>query len=576
MMQPGFSNRNVRWGNNSQLLLKGKKSKRALTAADEDSSEPRPANFMLIRRWVAILSTIAAIVQVIIARDVDNLAAITMAYIGTIFTAYYFFKPKNLKFFPLSSWMVLFFVLANLTVPLIVKCFEAEPLDYKLQFTTTTFGYSLATSICAIAAHWFYTHSKALQAYRSRLTQSILRPMGLFQSPKEYQLWLMGFIGCLAHAVMVATPDINESQSFFVKACVSIVPFTYAPFLIPFSFLISDTPRKTKTGPLISVYFIFTVVIALAANGRIGIVLPVVTAAMCWVMAYFTNRLPNSYRRTRVLAIALIALVALIPIFSNMALAMSAARREKEGAGPLKLIQLSISYYGDQKVLSQVILDSQSDEAWDEIYVHNPVLSRFVNTKFHDLGFTDTHNLTNSDRAQYIDYLKDKMLGLLPAPVLNKLGVDLDKADRLAGSAPDFLHYLNTGSGLTGKRTGSVISSGVFLFGVLFLPVFMLASTIMYASTDAFCIVRKRRIDVSQVGKEAVKTTSDIFFSPAILVMIWQALYINYQTELADWVAVLIRNFPIQVVFYWLIIRLSNSTSFATLFSTKTRSVQRV
>jgi hypothetical protein len=468
--------------------------------------------------------------------------------------------------------MVIFFVMSNLTVPLVVKCLEQEPLDYKLKYTTLTFGYALAGTVTLIASHWLYSHVTWIRNIRLKITHGLLEPTGIFKLPSEYQLWVMGFIGCAAHAVISGTQDINESKSIIAKACISLIPFTYAPFLMPFSFMVSDQKKTAKSNILIPIYFVFTVAIAMAANGRIGIVLPIVTAGMCWILGYFTLRLPNSFRRTQVLAVVLVIMVAMIPVFSNMALAMAAARREKEGATPIKLIQLSIAYFGDQKALTQVVLDSQSDELWDEVYVHNPILSRFVNTKYQDLGFTDTHSLTASDRAQYIDFLKDKTVGLLPAPVLDRLGYNIDKADRLSGGAADYLHYLNTGGGFGGKRTGSMLASGVFLFGVFFLPILLVASIFMYIATDAFCIVVTKRVHSVTGDGTKPEVIQTILFSPAILVMVWHAVYINFQFEMFEWIGVIFRNFPIQLVFYFLIIRLSNFLAVGNLLPKTSRA----
>ena len=515
--------------------------------------------------------------QLSVARNPENVVAVLICAIGTIYTTYSFFKPRNMRFFPLSSWIVLFFVLSNLTVPLIVKGLEFESLDYKLKFPYLTFGYALATSVTLIAAHWVYANVPGILKVRLRITLSALEPAGFFRLPSEFQLWMMGFLGCAAHAVMIASGDVVESKSVFVKLCVSLVPFTYAPFLMPFAFLVGDQKRPLKSNLLIPIYFVFTVAIAMGANGRIGIVLPIVTAGMCWLIGYFTLRLPNSFRKTKTLSIILLAFVALIPVFTNMALAMSAARTEKEGASPLKLVQLSFQYFGDQKALSQVLLDTASDdETWDETYVHNPILARFVNTKFQDLGFTDIHNLSGSDRDQYVAFLQDKFVALLPAPVLERIGISADKSDRLNGTTADYLHSLNTGIGFGGHRTSGLLPQGVFIFGVFFLPAIFCASIVLFIITDSFCIVRTNRIPAEPGSLEKPKVMQSVLLSPAILVSVWHIVYINVQFEMFTWLTVFVRDIPVQLILYLLILRFSNAFAFGNLLpQSSSKALQR-
>ncbi len=552
-------------GSRNASAWKKRRNKKPKTTVDIPT---KPANFREIRKWIYLISMVGMLAQLAISQTPENVFAAMVCAGGNSFVAFSFFRPKNLKNFPLSSWMVLLFALSNFTVPLLMKTAEFEPLDYNLKFPYLTFGYALATQLALIAGHWLYSNSQTVTRLRNRITYKVLQPLGMFKTPNEFQMWIMGFIGTAAHAVVISRPDLNEAGSPLVKACNALIPFTYAPFLMPFAFLVSDKIDKpAKSSKLIPLYFAFTVVIALAANGRGGLIIPLVTLLMCWMLGYFSNRLPSSFRQKRLVVITALAVAILMPIISNIALAMAVARHERTTSSPVQLIQQTIKDYGDTKAINQVILDAQSDSTWDETYVHNPLLARFVNTKYHDNGFNDTHSLNGGDRDEYVAFLKQKSVDLLPAPVILQLGMKSDKNDQ-AGSGADFLHRLNTGAALGGFRTGSIVASGVFLYGIFYLPVVGIASIFMFLAADSFCAIRRRRSVQPGVEGSTEQIRFIVVFSPAILLMVWQCVYNNFEFEaVTDWIGVLFRIMPVQVLFYFVIIKLTSLVSFQSSFA---------
>jgi hypothetical protein len=138
-----------------------RKGKRAQQKVSMPLGVAPPADYGQIRKYVTITCLVLALYQVAIGSDGENIFAAVSTCAGSIFALYKFFTLRNMKYFPLSSWMVLLFVLANETGPLVVKSIEFEPLTYNLKQPVTTFAYSLAGTVTLMASHWLYTNARA-------------------------------------------------------------------------------------------------------------------------------------------------------------------------------------------------------------------------------------------------------------------------------------------------------------------------------------------------------------------------------------------------------------------------------
>jgi hypothetical protein len=124
---------------------------------------------------------------------------------------------------------------------------------------------------------------------------------------------------------------------------------------------------------------------------------------------------------------------------------------------------------------------------YDEAYIANPLLARLVETKFHDNALYFSHSLVTRDSREKLTRTTVEFLwSILPTPVLERLGVQIDKED-LNFSMGDYLAYLSRGVPLGGRKTGSMFAQGQVVFGALFPFVYVLLCVILFKWMDLLC-----------------------------------------------------------------------------------------
>jgi hypothetical protein len=518
----------------------------------------RLPKYRLIWRWVTIVSVICAGFQIALDRDPTNLFCAIVCAVGTVLTAVAILRPSNMLFRPISSWIVIVFCLANLAGPLVAKTIEFEPVTYNLQVPLTTFSYAFLGQLAVIGGHWLYCQLKLLTSVRTFISRRILVPLLHFRTPSSGQLWLMGFIGFAAGAISVLSGQTEQASSVVARVIALFTPFSYAPFLIPFQFLFSERPtQSTKGNAWIVVYFFGVVLLALAQNSRGGFMLPVAAAGMCWLLGFFANRLPASYREPRKVTLVVIAGIVATPLIAGLVIAVAIARTTRGSSSPLELIQLTLESYGRNDLDTLRDPESVANWGYSELYVHNPLLSRFVNTKFHDNGFAEARQFGISDDEAFNEFEWTRLLATLPSPLISEIGLDIDKESLDKRSGGDYMYYLAEKNGMYGNKTGSILATGSVLFGDFFLPIFGLGIISIFVLSDAFSVVRRKRVGNNDAAGAPVEKLV-VYFSPAVLMAVWGTLYLNPEFEsVLDWIPTIFRWHPQAAIVYYVVFRLT-------------------
>jgi hypothetical protein len=173
---------------------------------------------------------------------------------------------------------------------------------------------------------------------------------------------------------------------------------------------------------------------------------------------------------------------------------------------------------------------------YNETYLANPFLARFVVTKF----FDNTILLEDVRMGKYAaDIWKitlDKIAALLPTPLLKLIGVNLDKKD-VEFSIGDALYFMQYGSGLGGYRVGSSIGHGLGLMGpFIYIVVIPLYITIFIALNSLTSFTRGM-----------------VSISPIILLQIMSIYSLACGDSLLVPIGMLLRTLPQNILLYWII-----------------------
>jgi hypothetical protein len=192
----------------------------------------------------------------------------------------------------------------------------------------------------------------------------------------------------------------------------------------------------------------------------------------------------------RVAGLALVALVISAPL-ADLATAMEIARAGRGKVPPLEMVQNTFAIWGRPYELQKyrAAKDAATRSAYDEKYIANPLLARFVETKFHDNSLHFAGLLTTqANKAKLGEITAQSLWAILPTPFLDALGIKLDK-EKLQFSTGDYIVYLSRGVPLGGRRTGSVIAEGITLLGgPLFSLVYAGMCLIVFAIMDLLTV----------------------------------------------------------------------------------------
>jgi len=122
---------------------------------------------------------------------------------------------------------------------------------------------------------------------------------------------------------------------------------------------------------------------------------------------------------------------------------------------------------------------------YNEDYIANPLLGRFVYTKFVDLNMASALALTRSqvDEARGVSWIK--LLMFLPTPVLKEVAPNIDKND-YTFSGGQFYYFMTRGVGLEGElSSGSSIADGLAIANVFYLPLLAMLVLINFCFFDS-------------------------------------------------------------------------------------------
>jgi hypothetical protein len=248
---------------------------------------------------------------------------------------------------------------------------------------------------------------------------------------------------------------------------------------------------------------------------------------------------------------ALVIVLAAVAVpLSDLATSMAIARQWRGKVSASEMIETTFHIMGRPELIAAYRArgeEASRFRAYDEYYVANPLLNRFVITKYIDNALHFGRSLTTDDSKYRLRDISIKFVWAgLPSPILDALGIPVSKAD-LSYSTGDTLAYLSRGVPLGGHLIGSMIAQGIALFGPLF-P-FMYAGICLLLFTMMDLLTRRsaeERAALSALGMLQIWNffNAGISYEGLHLVLIW-----------------LFRNFGQTILVYFLVFSLARAVT---------------
>ncbi|HKG05823.1 MAG TPA: hypothetical protein VKB19_05160 [Pedobacter sp.] len=431
--------------------------------------------------------------QLIFFWSAANLAAIAYVVLTWGIFCLYFLNAAMLKGYPFSSFIILGYTATQFYFPLLFITLEAKPLVFNLNRPHEVFFHSFMAFLVLLAAHWLY---RFLPKQSSRGSGSYLKLAGYFKAPGVMQLWMMGMLGMSANMyVFLFSTTIGTSVTggALDKAIQAFLPFSYAPYFIPFAALYgADRPLAKKTVSLLITFTIALFIISIIRNSRGAFMVGFTSIGFSYLLGLLLGMFPVPKIALKPVLIAIAGFWFITGPLSDLGTAMVIVRGERNDISKSELIALTLEAYKDKRAIALRRLEDKAFESdWDERYLDNLFTARFSNIKFNDASLEQAAIIGNNNPAMRkfsIDYI----WGALPGPLLKLVKPDVDKEMLYATSFGDYIYSLAGGgaAALGGFRSGHFAGSGMAAFGWSYLailalaiiPVFLLLDKLSYTT----------------------------------------------------------------------------------------------
>ncbi|WP_121197877.1 hypothetical protein [Mucilaginibacter gracilis] len=391
-------------------------------------------------------SLIVFLLQLMIDASYENILCNLMAVAIFYLTCLVVFAPRNNSLGPaLTATTVFICITGNSLMPMIGTTLEGHPLIYTLLIPVDVFFHRLLFGLALLAAQLLASSrfSLPIKMGMSKIgtyakSRVLIPPSGL---------WVLGFIGVSAIMInhFVGLPSI------LAKFIDGFNFLTVSPFLIllrPYNSIVKWKEIWLK----ILLYFLLQVVIAFINNSRAGFVLPIAILAAGWLMQMLMGLVFIDNKLLRRGVIAGILGLGLLGQFADLSTAIIMERGQRATRSADEQLAATLSRFTDKKSLED--FRSELGEAnegisaanvWQENYVNNPFLARFIQIKFDDNCLYRTSSFGDYQIDQLRNVTINKLYALLPDPLLKALSIKIDKKFINSFSIADFIVDLSTG-----------------------------------------------------------------------------------------------------------------------------------
>jgi hypothetical protein len=438
-----------------------------------------------------LLVVLAMLLQCAIDPSSENVAAAAITMAASLTVLLYLAWSQALDTSPLQAFAVFGFCMTTLAGALLVQTAAWTPLRSSLYDPLGTFGalaFYQGVSLAMLVAYRFFSVKTLAGNPGNGVFRRVLGSFNIYEFPPVKMLWIMGVIGFIFGLFL------SRYDGIPARIAAGCSFLAWAPFLIPLYLRErGNSYCNAKTNYLLlAVYTGCVALLGLAINSRAVTFDGLVTMFLLYLLAGMRSNASLTRSMVfRVCAIAIVGLLLAQPL-SNLTTSMAIARQFRGRVSTSEMVRTTLDVYSQPKLIAAYKKERDAGAsqyaAYDEHYIANPMLARFVNTKFVDNALHFANGIKTEDAKSRLREMTVKFLwAALPAPVLAVLHVHVNK-DELGFSIGDYLAYLSRGVPLGGHKVGSIFAQGWATLGPLFPFVYALICLVFYALLDLLTI----------------------------------------------------------------------------------------
>ena len=433
--------------------------------------------------WLVVL---ALPLQCVIDPAAENVATVCIVVVSSLSALGYIKWSGSADAQPLSTIAIFGFSVTTQLGALLVQTGFWTPLRLSLYNPLLTFGTLAFYQTIAILMHMVYRFFSVPQPERVGLVRGLFGWAGVYRVPSSGALWAMSVLGLVSFAL-------SSRDGLAARIASGFNFFAWAPFLLPLYMRevgpsYCNVPRN-KT--LLAGYTVLIVLMGIALNVRVVMFIGVVTVALIYLLIGLRSNAPMQQKYLKQLGLVAVILLALSVPLSDLATSMAIARGARGKVSPVEMVKKTLSVWSRPQLIAEYRRERSAVArfaAYDEHYIANPLLARFIETKFHDNALHFAGALTTEESKDQLRKVTiDATWAALPTPLLKLLHIGVDKDD-MNYSMGDFLAYLSRGVPLGGRKTGSMFAQGQAIMGPLFPILYAALCLLVYALMDLLIV----------------------------------------------------------------------------------------
>ncbi len=506
---------------------------------------------------------LSGIVQLGIESTLANFLCVLICLTCPFIVIWLVFRTGTAKQHPIPVISIMLYVASYMILPLLAKTQELQPLTYNLAVPAQSFALAAVGGFTLAISYLIYSSSKTLARMSHILSTRVFEPLCVFRSPTDQQLWMMGAVGALATVYMLATgvlfEKVHHDDVTLTRLAQGFMPLQFAPFLILARHLFSEEEGNSRSKPFLLLQFGIVVVLGMGLNGRALMALPIVNLGVWALLGAILGIRPITGKGLRRVLIFSVIAMLLMPVVADLATAVVVARATRHKTTAVQLIQTTVESMSKKSELENARARLETKKG-NDIYVHNEILSRFIDIKFLDLMLDWGKDISPVEQRDIENLAVTKVIQIFPAPITTALGLSVNKD--LAYNQKSFADYFYderyATPDLVARRTGNVLVVGLLLHGLLFFPLFALAGLVMFTTFDSFIVIYKSR-------KGSLDPRRFICISPAALVNIYPIcgafLSLNSHDSEIYYLTWIVRDLAQMLILYWFVFKITAAVS---------------
>ncbi|MFC4233180.1 hypothetical protein ACFOW1_14865 [Parasediminibacterium paludis] len=419
----------------------------------------------LARRLFKNLAIACFLIQILLNFSYENVICNLLTVGIFILVTELVFEKKNKNIADALIATVIFLTVAsNSIVPTLGTLLDGHTLVYSLNRPVETYFHRFIYGLLISFAFFVYRNrtKNSIKEIFSRISDrhklNILLPKNL--------VWGLGLISLFLFFFKGILPLPLELYKFLDGFGILL----YSPFILILPIYKTDN-RKLRNRTLL-IYFAVMVILSFLTNSRQAIVNPVASVAAGWLILLITGDVILNSRLIQRGLIGGVVGLFLIGSFSDLSTAILIQRANRDNNTVEEKITATFNTFLDKKAIDEYLKEQSvstslvvNTNEWQENYMRNPFLIRFVQIKFDDNLFMRLGGYDDLAKNKLRQATYDKILATFPTPVLKLFGSTIDKDYVNSFSIADLMTVLSGDGFLGGFLTGSITAASYAIFG---------------------------------------------------------------------------------------------------------------